>query len=98
MCVGRICPTKSKIPVVAVVATKRAHQKECTHDFFNRAPFPGFVHQTTAAPGTDVLFAKMYEAHKDPSGAGQVNYLSTLMQGIHRTLYATKIPVFPKTP
>jgi hypothetical protein len=57
---------KSKIPMVAVVASVRAYLKDRTNDFFNRALFPGPAHQMAMAPGTDVLSAKLDEAHRNP--------------------------------
>jgi hypothetical protein len=61
--------------MIAIVASVRAYLKERTHDFLDRALFPGPAHQTAMAPRTDVLSAKLDEAHRNPRTAwGQGTY------------------------
>ena len=62
--VARVCPPKSKIPVVAIVAAERTDQKDGTHDSFQHAPFMGPVHQVAAAPWANLTFSKLYWTHK----------------------------------
>ena len=62
--VARVCPPKSKIPVVAIVASERTDQKDGTHNSFQHAPFVGPAHQVAAAPRTNLIFSKLYWTHK----------------------------------
>jgi len=50
---------KPEIPVVALLASVRANQQECTNHSFQRAPPSRPAHRITAAPRTVILFPQL---------------------------------------
>jgi hypothetical protein len=79
MRVGRMCPTKSKIPMVAIFASERVDQKECAHDSFHGALLMRPVHQVAAAPWANLIFTKVYRTHKAVFISAGANNLPLLL-------------------
>jgi hypothetical protein len=60
---SRVRRAKSKIPVVAMLASERTNEKKRAHHSLHHAAFPGPAHRLTVALRTDVVLPKT-ETHK----------------------------------